>query len=358
MTNKYTLLKRNKLRLKKTSSRKGVKKSIVKPPVVTPPAKKKSSGGGGPRVQSLQKKSLNYGSMSMVVDATRDCHIPPPLPLGPYTVVRGRVTMFLNSDATGGHYNALLISPHGITGSRDVAVTPVVAIQGLGNGVPGLNETLTNDALISAYSAPMALTVASGQLHGLTVTVNCLSPCTAAEGQMFIGSLNQRINRSRFVTWNALAQSVINRREMAAHSAYSILSDPLKLSCYPVDITNWASQVPICPSSPTLSDNYTLDSLSQIAIVLPPTNSSITYSITIYTEWRVNFTDPALASTATTHAASDMGVWSQIAAAGSTTAGFLSGVETAVSSGLQALGALRGASSAASNLTSTLGLFL
>lgn len=295
--------------------------------------------------------------MAMSVDASRPAHIPPPVPLGPYTVLRGRTSISINTSTTDS--TVVLLGPHTLAtaGLRDLTITPLVATSGVGSGVPGASpENYYTDTLAGGYAtATISDNRANGNLHGLTVILNCLSPTTVVQGQVYVGSLNQRINRTRYATYNELASALINRREVEPHSAYNVLSCPIKFSAYPVDVVDWSRQVPLLTQSvSTLADNVTLDSLSQLVVVLPATSAVVSYSITVFTEWRINFTDPALASTATTKAASDMNLWSGIAAAGAATGGFIQQVEE----GIAAMGALSGAISAGGGLMSTLGLLL
>jgi len=272
--------------------------------------------------------------MAMMVDASRAIHIPSPIPLGPYTIVRGRSTVQISTN-NAGQKTVLLVGPHtvGTTGLRDSIISPIVGVSGVGGGVPGTTETLYTDSVIGAYAASLTGNLANANLHGLTVTINCLSTATSAENQVYFGSLNQRINRSRFDFWNTIADTLVNRREVQPHSAYSLLSTPLKVSCYPVDIVDWAKQSPLVLAAALTGDNVTMDSLSQLVFVFPPTTAVINYSITIYTEWRMNFTDAALASTAVTHRASKMDTWSALAAMGSDSAGFVQSARTVMDGG-------------------------
>jgi hypothetical protein len=289
--------------------------------------------------------------MALLVDASRAVHIPSPIPLGPYTIVRGRSTVQIATN-NAGQRTVLLVGPHTVAtiGSRDLTISPIVGVSGVGGGVPGTTETLFTDSVIGPYAATLSGNLANANLHGCTVVINCLSTATSAENQVYFGSLNQRINRSRFDFWNTIADTLVNRREVQPHSAYSLLSAPLKVSCYPVDIVDWAKQSPLVPAAAATGDNVTLDSLSQLVFVFPATTAVVNYSITIYTEWRMNFVDAALASTAVTHKASKMDTWSTLAAMGSDTGGFVQAARTVVNDGRAILGAGASFARAAMNL--------
>lgn len=252
----------------------------------------------------------------------------------------------------------LLLGPHTVAtvGSRDLTITPNIGTSGVGTNVPGTTDTLHSDGILVPYAATLAGNLANGNLHAMTMVLNCLSTATQAEGQVYVGSLNQRINRSRFLSWTDVGTSIINRREVQPHSAYSILSTPLKVSCYPVDIVDWARQSPVVLASGTVGDNVTMDSLSQMVLVVPPTTNVVNYTVTVYTEWRVNFVDAALSSTAVSRPASKMDLWSQIAHVGNETSGFVSRAESALMGGMKAFGALQGGLSTMARAGMLLGL--
>lgn len=274
-------------------------------------------------------------AMSLACDATNAIHVPPPIPMGPYTVVKGR-TLIQIATNTFGQRSAMLFSPHtaAVTGQRDLCLTPVIGTFGVGINVPTVNDTFYADSAVTPYAASLPLNNANAQLHSLTVTVTCLSNGNTAEGQVFVGSINQRINRGRFGYWNDVADALIARSEMKPLSAQHISANPLKVSSYPVDISDWCSQVPLVTSSAVPAEMVSMDSLSQIALVFMPTVAAVSYSITVQTEWRINFVDAVLSSTAIARAASKMDFWSMVAHYGQETVGFLEraeqGIERAV----------------------------
>lgn len=285
---------------------------------------------------------MSYAGMLAAVDASTAVHVPPPIPLGPYTVVRGRSSFTIGTSTSA--KTVLLVGPHTTTtaGQRDLTISPVVGVTGSGVFVPGVNETVLSDSVLLPYANTLALNQANASLHSLTVIVNCLSTATAAEGQIFVGSINQRINRTRFGTWNDVADSLINRRDVQPHSAYSTLASPLKFSSYPVDVVDWASQRPLVLPGTVAGTDVSSDSLAQMVFVMTPTVAVVNYSITVYTEWRINFVDAALASTANAHSSSPMELWSQIAEFGNQTSGF-------VAHAVSGAGTLQGAESTPSS---------
>jgi len=250
--------------------------------------------------------------------------------------MRGRSVATITTN-NAGQYTVGLFGPHTLSAMAGVNVfnsyvTPLAGITGVGTDVPMTTEIHYPDSLAAAYaSATLTSNVASAALHAMTIVINCNSNLLNVEGTVWLGSLNQRLARGRFATWNAAAASLINRREMVPNSALSVLQKPIKLSTYPVDTIDWAAQRPLLLNTATLAENITMDSLSQLAVVFSPTTAAIEYNVTVYTEWRMNFMDPALASTASQHPAAPMDFWSKVTSAGQATNGFMGKVESAVS---------------------------
>jgi len=264
--------------------------------------------------------------MFAAVDAMNTVHVPPPIPLGPYTIVKGRSSITVTTNAFG-QRTVLLLGPHTTTtaGQRDLTISPVIGISGVGVNIPGAVETVLSDSVLLPYANTLALNQANASLHSLTVVLNCLATATTAEGQVYIGTINQRINRTRFALWNDVADALINRRDVQPHSAYSTLATPLKFSSYPVDVVDWARQSPLVLPGVGPGTDVTMDSLAQMVLVFPATTVAVSYSVTVYTEWRINFVDAALASTASAHVSSPLSLWSSIAEFGNQTSGFIAG---------------------------------
>lgn len=275
----------------------------------------RAATGAPVKKKNMKKKSRNAGRARSAValpalDASRSEHLPSPVPLGPYTVVRGR---FVNNFVTSTVGDVVYLIGNHVRDSQFGTVnTPCVMIGGLTTGVPGTTEFLFDDPAMLAYSSStVAGVVANASLHAVTVTIQCTSSATTASGICYIGALNQRINRRNFATYNALSSALQNRKELSSFSAYSLASAPAKYVSYPIDITEWSLQKPIA-IDPAVSDISTSDTLAQIAIVLPLTSTAVNYTITVHTEWRVNFTDAVLASTAVKRPATPNNVWDHI----------------------------------------------
>lgn len=305
MTNLKTKAKNKKA----AAPKRGVKKTIVK-----------TKNGNATRQnnqRACDRQSFNSNTMLAAVDATRLVHIPPHIPLGPYTVVRGRTIIPVTTN-TAAQDTVLLLGQYGLNSQFNSACTSLIGILGVGTQVPGTSETFFNDNIMVTFDAAApAAALTNASLHALTVNISCVSTATSAIGIIYYGAVNQRINRQQFSFYNTLAQSVITRREMSSLSAYNVLANGAKLSCYPVDVVDWASQRPVLIPSGTLGDNIALDSLSQLCVVFPATATAVQYVVTVHTEWRVNFTDPALASTSGKHDPAPQVFWNKVMDVGS-----------------------------------------
>lgn len=255
------------------------------------------------------KNSLGQAGYVQGLDARRLVHVPPAVPMGPYTVMRGRTVLTVNTSTSNNL--VFLIGPHRLT-TVDMAITPCISISGTGVNVPGTTESAQNDALLNNYAGTLASSTANAQLHAMTVVVQCTSTATTASGVMYSGALAQRVGRSNYATWNGVATALLARREVQSTSAYNTMTNPVVITAYPVDMTEWSMQHPVLQTDlVTTSNNYSADTLSQIALVFPQTSTVVEYNLTIYTEWRVNFVDVVLASTSTKQTPTPVSWWNQ-----------------------------------------------
>jgi len=83
--------------------------------------------------------------------------------------------------------------------------------------------------------------------------------------------------------------------------------------------------------------------VAPIAIVWPSTGVATTFTVTVHTEWRVNFTDPGMAGTAAARPMSMPNMWQEASNFLRATAGHISDITNVVQ---DVAGALRGASAA------------
>lgn len=275
-----------------------------------------------PRKKRTRRKPGNTGvgingqMLVLGADASQKLHIPPPFPMGPYTVLRSRHVIDMASSATA--HKVYLIGPHFSTLANQDNINDVICISGEGGNAPGTAEDFHIDPLITSYANAAGSTMA--QLHACTVVVATSSSMTTAQGNVHMGVLNQRIRRASQATYNALGQILKTRQEMRPYTGGALLT-PAKVVTYPVDCVEWGTQSALLTGESS-GTNIAKDTLGQVAVVFSPAVTTY-YSITIYCEWRVNFTDVVLASTATKKQPSHNVVWDSIVNAGQATGGFI-----------------------------------
>lgn len=253
------------------------------------------------------------GSLPSVLgalDARLNVHVPTHVPSGPYTVIRTRTQRAVFTSVTAQN-TVLLLGAHCDNAlGNGIAITPLIGIEGVGTNVPGTTESNVIDSLVNTYGGTIASSTASAALHAMTVVVTCIDSALSASGQIYTGTLSNRVARSNYATFNALALDLITRRELKPRSAYQTMTKAVTLFSGPLDVTDWSLHKPLVSINSTLGNNVTVDTIAPIVIVFPPTASVLEYSVTIYCEWRMIFHTPLLASTHTHHAPAPAGFWS------------------------------------------------
>lgn len=293
------------------------------------PKRKPGPRGKGPR-------GISIAGTVACLDATNPTHIPPPMPMGPYTVMRGRFTK--NFTTSAGNHVVLLIGPHCLSKNAVTAtdmspnIIPCIMIHGDGAVVPGNGDYIDDDPVLFKYASLEAFSMA--QLHAITVTLNCTSSAVNAQGTVYAGTLNQRIRRTAYSTYEDLALALISRPEIKSYNAMGTTG--LKFSDYPVDVGDWVSQDYFIPTGTNKSHILAKDTLGQMVIVFGPI-TNVNYNVTIHTEWRINFTEVALASTARHRDPGPQSLWNSAIAAGNMTSGLLDTAVNVMQSGARAV---------------------
>lgn len=239
----------------------------------------------------------------MALDARNVTHVPPPMPMGPYTVVRSRDMITLQTNTAEGTVH--------VFGAFINSIAQLSTITA-GIGYSGLTGTTTSGALMKQCNL-MATYGAGGNavhaaLHAMTVTVACTGNALGAEGVVHGATLKSVFRRGSFTTLNDLANSILSRTETRAKSAYELLNRPMVLVSHPIDVTDWSLQMPLLDPADQ-ANNRLSDKMAPIVVVFQPTPTPVSYTITIHTEWRVNFTDVGLASTAVPRPVSTPSFW-------------------------------------------------
>lgn len=260
------------------------------------------------KVTTTKKTPKQPKTMSNIlhplVDARHRSHISSPLSTSPYAVLRTRVSYALNSPPAGS-LRVALIGEHYNPGSvPEVNVTPLISIDGQGTAVPGTTEGLISDPQITSLAGSGAF----GRLHAITVTVQCGSTATTAEGFFYLGTMPGNINRTAFATWNDVGNAIITRREASMYSAYGSMTYPKVAMGAPQDASEWSSNALISAVNATTGTNRSTDTLLPIALVLMPTTATVQYVVTVNCEWRVLYPmGDARAGLHTTYPSASMG---------------------------------------------------
>lgn len=245
------------------------------------------------------------GNHIAALDARAVTHVPPPVPMGPYTLIRTRdlIPITTNTSESFVHvFGAFLNS------------TAQLSTITSGIGYSGLSGSTTTAALMR-QCALMATYGTGGNavhaaLHALTVTVACTGNALSAEGLVHGCTMRQVFRRATYSTMGDLATSILSRPETRAKSAYELLNRPMVLSSHPLDMTDWTLQQPLLDPSDQ-AQNRMSDKLAPVVVVFSPTPSPVSYTVTIHAEWRVNFTDVGLASTAVPRPVSTQSFWQE-----------------------------------------------
>nr|WRQ64984.1 hypothetical protein [Sobelivirales sp.] len=238
-----------------------------------------------------------------IVDARQGIHLAPPMATAPYAVLRTRVSFTLATN-TFGQYRVALFGEHSNTAfAPEINVTPLLAIHGIAMDPPGVTETYVSD--------PQALALPTGaflRLHALTVTTQCGSTATTAEGFFYQGTMPGNITRSSFTSWNDMALALITRREAKMHAAYGSITKPAVSCCAPQDATEWSTNALLGPVSGVPGSNRSTDCLLPVALVLLPTTVAVNYTVTLNCQWRIVYPmGDSRAGLHTTHPVSSIG---------------------------------------------------
>jgi hypothetical protein len=294
-----------------------------------PMAKKAARRPAQPKPQAAKAKKSRPRTKTGItykhaLDARVPVHLPPPVSMGPYTVVRDlvRTTVTTGAQNVVGLFGAYQTDYSGALGS--VAPTPnyttVVGYTGTGTQAPldwtQIESGWANTRAVLAGAAPNVQVC----LHAMTISVQNSKGTALTEGFVYIGQLTGNPNRGGFGDANALATNLLRRKEMRRHSSVDLGMSASEIVAIPVDMTQWSMMDPLyLPGRAGVGFNDTAtnrsrDSLNHLALVFTPTGlTEVVYSIEISTEWRVIYNnDTELASTHSPHPPTPQSVWNSV----------------------------------------------
>lgn len=256
-------------------------------------------------------------------DARTSGHLPGPRACAPYTVVRERVTFYVQSNVTGQN-TVILIGPYvqGTFGSSGGEhLSSAVAIRGVGTEVPGTTETAVTSNLFNGI-APQTK---SCSLHSLHTEVTCTGSASGVlpTGNVWAGAVSQPLNRlSGWANWNAIALGLQTRRNLRMFSAYETMTKPPSICSYPLDAVAHSEFLWMSGISGISDDLHR--SMTPVVVVLGPTTAVNDYTVSLTIEWRMREAlDPFLQSTHKPYAPAPESVWSQLSTHLSNLGGFV-----------------------------------
>lgn len=277
-----------------------------------PPAPRPSAG----------PKSAGLGSALSRYDPRTQGHLPGPRASGPYTVVRERVTINMQTNISGQH-TVLLIGPFvkgSFQASGGEAMSSLVAVKGVGQDEPGVTETLHVSNLFHGTTYKSK----SCSLHSMHAELTCTGASSGMvpSGNVFAGAITQPLSRTNWGKWEDIGHTLQTRRAFRMFSAYETMTKPISICSYPLDAVEHTEFLWMAGSAHS-SDEMSR-ALTPIVFVLGPTASANDFTVSLTLEWRVRESlDPILQSTHRAHVPVPESVWSQLGAHLATVGGFV-----------------------------------
>jgi hypothetical protein len=296
-----------------------------RPPGLAPKPRAPRPPGGGSALSRYDSRSLG--------------HLPGPRACAPYTVVRERVTFYVQSN-TAGQSTVLLIGPYvqgefGSSGGEHLS--SCVAIEGVGGHAPGVTERPITSNL---FNGSLAMSK-SCSLHSLHADITCTGSASGVlpSGNVWAGAITQPVNRhSGWATFNDLASAFQTRRSMRMFTAYETMTKPISICSYPMDAVAHSEFLWMSGTS-SLTDELHR-AMTPLTVVMGPTSAVNDYTVSLTIEWRMREAlDPLLQSTHKQFVPSSESVWSNLSMHLSNVGGFIK--STSEDPGVQA--AIRGA---------------
>ena len=268
-------------------------------------------------------RSSGVGGALSRFDARTLGHLPGPRACAPYTVVRERVTFYIQSNSAGQNTVAL-VGPfvQGTFGSSGGEhLSSLVAVSGVGTNVPGVVEVPHTSNLFNG-ATPMTK---SCSMHSLHAEVACTGSASGVlpTGNVWAGSVTQPVHRlAGWTDFNAIATGLQTRRSLRMFSSYETMTKPLSLCSYPLDAVAFSEFLWMSGSS-ALTDELSR-SMTPLVLVFGPTTAVNDYTVSLTIEWRMREAiDPFLQSTHKHFVPAPESVWSQLSSHLSSVGGFV-----------------------------------
>jgi len=280
------------------------------------------------RANQRNRGSNGTGSAIARYDARSSKHLPGPRSCAPYTVVRERVTFYVQSETNAGQNVVALIGPYvqGTFGSSGGEhLSSLVATTGIGSNVPGATGPVLEVHHTSHLFNGVSPQTKSCSLHSLHAEVTCTGSASGVlpTGNVWAGAVTQPINRlAGWANWNSIAAGLQTRRNLRMFTAYETMTKPISVCSYPMDAVAHSEFLWMSGHS-ALSDELHR-AMTPIVLVFGPTSARNDYTVSLTIEWRMReAVDPFLQSTHKPYMPASESVWSQLSAHLSNIGGFV-----------------------------------
>lgn len=196
-----------------------------------------------------------------------------------------------------GHAIVVMFGEHRVLGTTTPNnVTNLIAVQGVGQDVPGVSELRLSDTQVAVGQAGGIPTGSTVRLHSISVRVDCGSTATTAKGFFYAGTMPGNIIRTSYTSWNSVHNALLGRPQYRQYTAFSATQAPIQVYSAPQDAFQWSQfDLAAAQDSTVLANNVSTDSLLPIVVGFLPTGTSgaaadsVTYNLTVHCEWRIIF---------------------------------------------------------------------
>ena len=225
--------------------------------------------------------------------------VPRSLALTPCIRLRDTNT-FSTGLTTGLNYLPILIQP--MTGTASGAAT--LACNLIGRFGAGATAGTAGTPMAPAFMG--AIGSGRARLHRLAVTLSCTGATVAGAllptSIVKFGALRQPLDPASFPTWADLATHLMAKSELHTATAYSIMTKPVHVASFPVDVRDWESYKEITTGAAIGAVDVD-DTMATIAILIGTAASGDQFHITVHSDWDVLLADDGNANLVASSAA-------------------------------------------------------
>lgn len=276
-----------------------------------------------------------------IADPSTAPHMGCPGGTAPYAVMRDHIR--LSYAMSTNHVNGqTFVFGEFATSNTDRSITPMICKYGTGAYAPSSDSvSLTCPRFSDGVCAGSSVS-----LHALKVSVHVSGPEDShllPNGDISIGTLNQRLDPNTFATWGQVQDMVVGRRGVKTFSAYSLLTGSQSVLTYPLDQITWKSFAPHNAVSSATANTPT-DGIAPIVVSFQP-GSSGTLVMDIYPEYRIIYGGGGgvtVSELNVRHPPGSENVWQQVGSAIHSVGGFVYNNRQQLMAGATALGDLAG----------------